>query len=89
MSKLLISLMLLMTLAEFRARDESAQVYMVIGATQMTIHAGVKCREARTVGELKAALKFRQLDLSKPWIEHLTVMMKDNQCEVEQEKGDT
>ena len=89
MSKLLISLMLLMTLAEFRARDESAQVYMVVGAQELLNYAGITCKNPTTVGEDLAYLRRRNLDTTKPWIEHWDALLKVNGCKVEKEKGDT
>lgn len=70
----------LMTLEEFRQHSESARVYMVFGAIAVTSHAGVACPVVVTIGEWQAALMHRPLDVAKPWVAHLLVLMDERGC---------
>ena len=77
-----------MTLAEFRLRNDTAQAYMIVGVIQLTNKLQIACAHEVTVGEYKAALKHRQLDVTQPWIDALIELMDERGCKVQTAKGD-
>ena len=79
-----------MTLAEFRARPETAQIYMVLGATQLTDKLGIVCSSAGvTIAEWRAALNHRKFPLTQPWVEVLLQLMDERGCKGAPVKADT
>ena len=78
-----------MTIADFRARDEARQTYMVLGAIALTDKLEIVCPQAIPVAEFRAALVHRVLDLARPWIEVLLELMDERGCKGEQKRGDT
>ena len=77
-----------MTIAEFRARTEQAQVYMVLGAIALTGKLGIVCAQGVPVGEWRAALVHRTHAPAQPWIDVLIELMDERGCRVQTSKGD-
>lgn len=77
-----------MTLAEFRQRNDAAQSYMIVGVIQLTNKLQIACAHEVTVGEYKAALKFRDVPTTQPWIDVLMELMDERGCRVQTAKGD-
>lgn len=78
-----------MTIADFRGRNEQAQVYMVLGAIALTSRLDIVCPTQVTVGEWRAALAHRELDVTRSWIDVLLELMDERGCRGEQQKADT
>jgi hypothetical protein len=77
-----------MTIKEFRLRPEQAQVYMVLGAAALTSKLGVSCPQPIAVGEWRAALVHRTLDVTRSWVEVLMELMDERGCAGQKAKGD-
>ncbi len=77
-----------MTVKDFRSRPEQAQVYMVLGAIALTSELDIVCPAEVTVGEWRAALVHRQLDVTRTWIRVLLELMDERGCKGQQVKGD-
>lgn len=78
-----------MTLKDFRARNDAAQTYMVLGALALTDRLGLACPHVVTVREWKAGLLRPDLDVTLPWVDMLGKLMDERGCAVKQVKGDT
>ena len=79
-----------MTLAEFRARTEQAQIYMVVGATALTDKLGIVCPpNGVAIGEWRAALRFRDFPVTQSWVEVLLQLMDERGCISRVAPGDT
>ena len=67
-------------LAWFRAQTPDGQRGAVVGAMAVTDQLGITCAYPGTVGEYRAALLYRPLDVYKPWVEYLIMLMDERQC---------
>lgn len=76
----------IVSLAEFRQLDDAAQTYLVGGVIQFTNELGLVCQNPRSVGEYKAALKFRDFDASRTWTSYFNVLFRENGCDIPSEK---
>ena len=78
-----------MTIKDFRLRAETNQISMVFGAIALTDRLHIICPVTITVGEWRAALAYRNVDVAKPWIDVLLELMDERGCKGETAKADT
>jgi hypothetical protein len=71
-----------MSVSEFKSMKEGDQVAMVAGAMALAGHAGMRCPQSLTVGEMRAAILYRNWVQSDPWVAVIFTMFAERQCKV-------
>jgi len=78
-----------MSITEFKARQERDQVFMVVGAMAAAGWAGMRCPLVLTVGEMRAAILYRDWAQDQPWANVVFTVYRERQCTVASpEKGE-
>ena len=77
-----------MTIKDFRARNEQAQTYMVLGFIALTAKLEIVCPQQVSVGEWRAALQYRPVSEQRPWVDVLLELMDERGCKGETVKAD-
>jgi hypothetical protein len=71
-----------MSVSEFKSKTEEDQVMMVVGAMALAGHLGMRCPQSFTVGEMRAAILYRNWVESGPWVTVIFTIFEEKGCKV-------
>jgi hypothetical protein len=71
-----------MSISEFKSMQEGYQLTMVAGAMALAGHLGMRCPQPFTVGEMRAAILYRNWVQSGPWVAVIFTMYEERQCKI-------
>jgi phosphoribosylamine-glycine ligase len=71
-----------MSVSEFKRMTEEDQVMMVAGAMALAGHMGMRCPQPFIVGEIRAAILYRNWVQSDPWVEVIFTMFVERGCKI-------
>jgi hypothetical protein len=71
-----------MSISQFKSMTEEDQVIMVAGAMALAGHMGMRCPQPFKVGEMRAAILYRNWVQSGPWVAVLFTMFEERGCKI-------
>jgi hypothetical protein len=70
------------SVSEFKSLREVDQVMMVVGAMAVAGHMGMRCPQFLSVGEMRAAILYRNWVQSDPWVAALFTIFAEKGCKI-------